>query len=1380
MLKKLSGINKVVNQKIGRRLKFLVLIAFLLLFWALLSKSIFSLLITSSSSNIQILNEKDDEKINYFKNLFSGYQNQTLGEANQIYNNKEVRKSLQTGENRKVFEELLKIKGAPTYQVEIYNKKLELIAFQGRDVQPKISSLQKALAGKNFSILKEVNFYTYLVLFNPIRDITDTNTILGVSVTSRLIDIEYQIKNDLLNYTGLSAEIQDKFKTTPEIIISDEISGVLTVDSTKLKTYAYCDIKGIDGNTIGEFLIPKYTSDNYSYDITSLDNKISSLTIFFFSILLLLIVLTFLERVSPVWAKGIILFAAMLLVRYVWVYINFPSALFEYEIFSPSSYASTFGFGIVKSTGDLFISSLFTVILSLYVFKSIFKNYFSSEGNGIQFSAGVFKTIIESAVYFLMLYMLGLVIQSVVFDSNLKFLDKTNLVPDASLIFIQISLFLCGITAFTFLTLLILDSFHNFIKRDLIRNKYVRKYFFLIFFLIYLGLNQLVEIFYPDFPLTFYHRLVITSLIFLFCFFLSRNLFLKRDFKILSYTNISFLVLISLISIPYILLDKLTAQETKFVELIGTKLAENENDKILFLISSELNSISDNKEVELSLTNKDKLSKLAFSLWTESKLSSENLNSAILLLDTNFNLISDFNINYASLNIDSVITSVKKSVTAKNPPVSLDSMNTIDSAITEEPEYTGGGLEEFLKAPEEDTLKTNSSYILFKNPENKFYAGVSTLEKIDLRETEYAKKTGYAVIAVQYEPKNLLIQSSFQIFKNYTKDNILDKLISTPVITEYIDEEVVSSTAPDISKGNLKSLTAFKSSIRNKENKSSWRYEAFNNENYRTFYILADDPESQSEKIYSISIKRNDIYLILFFYLKFVLFIVMIYGLLSFMYFLYYVSSRKLIVFNFREKLLTSFIIVSVIPIILLAIYTRSFIKSKYDIAFENQIKSDLNLISENFKNGNMAIFSDKIADSLKKKEKAVLTKNLTRADKNFNLYLGSSLLSTTNEELFKSDLLDERLDGSAYFNLNYDKKDVYFKNLELPGYSFYVGYKPILDKNNNLKAVISSQTVYRQNEINEELTESLTFIFGIYIIVIIILLLFITIFVERITRPISILKLATDKLSRGESNIEIMLDRKDEFGSLVESFNRMTRELEASKEKLKRAEREATWRDIARRVAHEIKNPLTPMKLSIQHLYDLYLNKKSEEKFEGTLTKTKNIMLNEIDKLNKIATEFSNFVKLPERKYVKVDINEVINDVVSLYEKSPGITFEISLKENLSIVTADKQEMNRVFQNIIKNSVQAIYTEGIIKIVSQETDLYVTIIVEDNGEGMDNDTMKNLFEPNFSTKSSGMGLGLSITKKSLDSMEAHINYQSEKGKGTKVTMQFSKKFNGV
>lgn len=1379
MLTKISQINTALNNKFGRRLKFLILIAFLLLFWNIASNFTFKIILSSNKDNAKILSEKDNEKINYVLNSYDKLSSETINEARELSSDKEIRKNLQSGENKKVFEEFLKKFTASDYQAEIYNRKLELIAFEGREISPKTLSLQKALAGKSFSVLKDMSFNTYLIVYLPVRDAADTNSIVGVCVTARLVDTKFQIKNKFISYSGLSSQIEKKYKVSPVIIPADEISGNFVSDS--LKSSLVTDLKGLDGSTIGKASLPEYSTENYTSDINTLNDKINSLTIFLLSLIVLLIILQLLHKVNSIWIKSSVVLCLLILIRLLWLSIGFPSVLLDTDLFSPSYYASTFGKGIVKSAGDLFLSSILIFIWALYVFKKTISYYKGNDKKSGNLILIYVKFILQIIFFFGIVYILGIVIQSVVFDSNLKFLDKTSLIPDTGLIFILTSIFLCGITAFIFLTIFVVNEFYSAVKLDLVKNKLIKKYFFVLLFIAFALISQLIESIFSDFPVNYTQRLIIISSIFLFSYFLSRNILLKRDFRIFSYANISLLVLISLISIPYILLDKLTAQETKFVELIGNKLTENDNDKILFLITSELNKIVENKNVEDLLSSKINSSNLAFTLWAESKLSSENYNSSVILLDTNYNPVSDFNINYNSLNIDSIISFVKKSTRISQintPPPGADTTGSLDSLYGEEPDYNGATLEEFVRSSEDDSSKIKNKFSVYKNTGDKYYTGIVTLENIDLRNTEFAKKTGYAVVTVQYEPKNLLVQSSFQIFKNYTKDNLFDKLISTPVITEYIDDEFVSSTDPEISKGNTKSIESFKDFVKNKENKSGWRYETFNNEKYRTFYVLINTPDAY-EKIYSISIKRNDAYLIFFFYLKFVLFIVMVYGLISFFYFLYYFASQNLIVFNFREKLLTSFIVVSVIPIILLAIYTRSYIKNKYDISFENQIKSDLNLIAESFRNNNQAFLSGKVPDSLKAKEKNALNKSLTRSDKNFNLYSGLKLFSTTNEELFKSDLLDNRIDGGAYYNLNYEKKDIFFKNLELPGFSFFAGYTPILDKNNNVRAIISSQTVYRQTEINEELTESLTFIFGIYIIVIIILLLFITLFVERITRPISILQAATDKLSRGESNIEIKLDRKDEFGSLVDSFNRMTRELESSKDKLKKAEREAAWRDIARRVAHEIKNPLTPMKLSVQYLYDFYLKRKDSDEFETALTKTKDIMLNEIDKLNKIATEFSNFAKLPQRKYEEVALNDIINDVISLYEKYPGIKFDITLKENLSAIIADKQEINRVFQNLIKNSLQSIDGEGVIKICTTENDNFVHVEILDTGEGMDNDTIKKLFEPNFSTKSAGMGLGLAITKKSLDNMKAKIHYESEKGKGTKVILNFSKHFSG-
>ncbi len=234
-----------------------------------------------------------------------------------------------------------------------------------------------------------------------------------------------------------------------------------------------------------------------------------------------------------------------------------------------------------------------------------------------------------------------------------------------------------------------------------------------------------------------------------------------------------------------------------------------------------------------------------------------------------------------------------------------------------------------------------------------------------------------------------------------------------------------------------------------------------------------------------------------------------------------------------------------------------------------------------------------------------------------------------------------------------------------------------------------------------------------------------------------------------------------------------MTKELEKSKRELKKAEREAAWRDIARRVAHEIKNPLTPMKLSIQHLVNIY-KENGKAEFPEVLEKTNELISNEIDKLNRIATEFSNFAKLPKRNYEALNLNATMKEVISLYANHPNIKFNTNLDESIMPVLADREEMNRVFQNLIKNSVQAIEGDGMIEVISYQKKNHVYFEITDTGIGMEKDVIENLFEPNFSTKSSGMGLGLAISKKSLDDMKAKINYSSESGKGTKVTLRFN------
>ncbi|MDQ3193630.1 MAG: ATP-binding protein, partial [Bacteroidota bacterium] len=672
------------------------------------------------------------------------------------------------------------------------------------------------------------------------------------------------------------------------------------------------------------------------------------------------------------------------------------------------------------------------------------------------------------------------------------------------------------------------------------------------------------------------------------------------------------------------------------------------------------------------------------------------------------------------------------------------------------------------------SLFITDKILILKNTIDKYYLGMVPIEKIGLKNTSFQTNLGFLLVAVQYESKNFLTQSSMQLFKNYSKDNLFDKLISTPIITEYAGGEIVSSTNQDLSKANTLSLDAFHESIKFRNDKNEWRYEIINNEKYRTYYIVApQDKGSVGERIFSISLKRNDFNLTTFFYLKFILFVVLIYLLALAVFGLLFIFKIKELRLNFREKLFSSFFIVSVIPIVLLAIYTRSFIKDKYDFNFQNAIISDLNLVSQSVKTNQLRLNN---LDSLSKEQDRLLTKSLAQTDKNFNLFLKTKLVSTTNEELYKSDLLDMRVDADAYYNIVYLRKDFFSKSEQIGVYSFIVGYKPFFDSKNNIIGLMSSQTVYKQNEVNEELTEILTFIFGIYFIVIIILLVFVTFLTDRISQPILRLQNATERISMGDSNVALNINRKDEIGDLVNSFNKMSKELESSKDKLKKAEREAAWRDIARRVAHEIKNPLTPMKLSIQHLYEVY-NNGNKDNFTDVLKKTRNIIINEIDKLNRIATEFSAFAKLSGTNYEETDLNEVIEEVVNLYRSAPDIEFRECLDKNIQNIFADKQELNRVFQNLIKNSIQAIDDNGIIELRTYSEGQCVVTEIIDNGSGIDPNIMKELFEPNFSTKSTGMGLGLAITKKTLDDMKADILFESTLNSGTKVIIRFNSFF---
>jgi signal transduction histidine kinase len=1366
---------KILNL-FNSRNKILISLLIFIIGWAALVKLVSVFIISNVDKDWQnIESEKERSRMENTLGIFNSTQDEINKVSNTLSSNYEVRRYTDKGEIKKIYDEIYKNNISGDIQLEIYDKWLNLLAFKGNQLEPEFYLLQKAFAGNRFSILKEIGFSTYLVVFTPIKNFDDDNQICGVMLSAKLLNVRYHYKDKFTEATPFSDFLIKTYNNSYEILSANPVNGYIQIDSSGIKENQVIDLQSIDDKTIGKILVPLYDKSTHVANINQFSGKIISFLIFVFVIFTYVLSSINFYRIRNTLLRILLFGVYIIIVRYLFIFFEFPARIFESDIFSPAYFASTFGFGIVRSLGELIVSSIFVLIFALFVANEI---YDGLRNNGKNNSNVLFVSSIIlflTSLFFFISNVFAVFIQTIIYDSNIKFLDKSDIIPGVGLFFVQLVILVITLSYLLICSSLILSIFGQ--MRRFKENKIIRKNYIFIPFILFFLINQVVDYVFDNLEIVYYQRVLIIISLFIFCYYVNRMLVLKRNYAFLSIKNISILLLICIGISPLILLEKTKSQETKYAELIGTELSEQEDDKIVYLISNELTNLITNKNIEDNLNDKNKSQKLAFYLWKESKLNYENYNSAIIILDTSKKIISDFNINSNSLNTDSVIGFSKKKYFNKNFIFNSPDSDTTETVFSE-------NTEEDENESDEDVPLMFGNINIIKNTDGKYFIGIVPIENQDLKNTEYAKTLGYVIMVVNSETKNLLPSTSAKIFSNYATDNLTDKLIAKPVITEFQnwDGEIVNTTDAEVSRILVKSLEPFREFLKTGTETKYWRYENINNEPYKSLYVLdansmTEKKNPNNEKIYVVSLKRDDFSLTTFFYLKFILFTVSVYIIFYLLIGLVLIFKVHKIEFNFSEKLFISFLLVSIVPIISLGIYTRSYITNKNNASIRNQIISDLSLVNESLKDEKISVSKYKSFDSLRHVAKDILDKNFSRTEKNFNFFVKYKLVASTNEELFKSDLLDSRVDNDALFNIIFLKKDFFVKNKNIGGFDFLVGYKPYKDKSNNIAGIISSISVYRQKEINEELTETLTFIFGSYFIVIIILLIVVSFITQRISKPILELKNATDKLSRGESNIEIKLRSNDELGSLVQSFNNMTKELERSRDELKKAEREAAWRDIARRVAHEIKNPLTPMKLSIQHLFSIYKDGPNDE-FKGVLEKTKTLIVNEIDKLNRIATEFSNFAKLPGRKYELLNINSILDDVVSLYSLEPKVEFVKKISDNLPEVFGDRQELNRVFQNIIKNAVQSITARGKIIVESKSIGEYVYVLVEDNGSGIEPDILSKLCEPNFSTKSQGMGLGLAITKKTLDDMKAFIFFESKLNEGTIVTVKFPVKKN--
>ncbi len=385
------------------------------------------------------------------------------------------------------------------------------------------------------------------------------------------------------------------------------------------------------------------------------------------------------------------------------------------------------------------------------------------------------------------------------------------------------------------------------------------------------------------------------------------------------------------------------------------------------------------------------------------------------------------------------------------------------------------------------------------------------------------------------------------------------------------------------------------------------------------------------------------------------------------------------------------------------------------------------------------------------------------------NLYSPSGmLLATSRPEVFTRKLEGSMIDPVAYGVLTEPGKEEYIGEEAIGGMKYLSAYLPFYNRDNQLLAYLNVPYFAMQNLLAREVSNLVVTLIN-FTLLFLVLMMWVAVFLSRrITSPLYMLQQAMASVGYGKKNEHIRYRGHDEVGELVRQYNRMTDELEESASKLARTEREMAWREMARQIAHEIKNPLTPMKLNVQQLHKWWNDRVPD--FDEKLRSFTDHQIEYIDSLSNIATAFSYFARLPAAQPAEVDLIAQLKTTLGMFGNVSNATVTLNIGNlKKAVVMADREHLNGIFSNLLKNALQAVPSDnnGLIDIVISVTGNKVQVRFIDNGTGIPEELRSKMFTPNFTTKSSGMGLGLSIVKRYVETAGGTVWFETENEKGT-------------
>ena len=465
---------------------------------------------------------------------------------------------------------------------------------------------------------------------------------------------------------------------------------------------------------------------------------------------------------------------------------------------------------------------------------------------------------------------------------------------------------------------------------------------------------------------------------------------------------------------------------------------------------------------------------------------------------------------------------------------------------------------------------------------------------------------------------------------------------------------------------------------------------------------------------------------------------------------------------SFYRKLSLAFVAASVVPVVALAFVTRVYIADR--------LRSDVESAAHK-----TTVIARQIIEDYRVQPRAELGDDalvgLSRViGQDVNIFSGARLQATSERDLFASGLLPSRTPADVYRGIVLDRMPTVITEEQAAGFRYMVAAAPLRPTERD--TVLTVPLTLRQQEIEREIDD-------LNRRLVLAALLFILMgaavgypMAERIADPVNRLTRATKRIARGNLDTRVATTSSDEFRRLVDAFNRMSAELLHQRQELERTHRLEAWAEMARQVAHDIKNPLTPIQLSAEHLRRVHADR--GRPLDPVLDGCVDSILSQVRLLRQIASEFSSFAASPTARLAPVDLPDLVEEVIRPYEAGAGgrWTFARLVEAPVPALLIDRALVGRALTNIIDNALHAMPGGGAITIgMRRFGDRSVELTLADTGVGMDEEALAHLFEPYFSTKAVGTGLGLSIARRNVELNAGTIAVASVPGQGTRVTI---------